>query len=79
MLINVKYFMLNYKSTVQCGHFVALILIAEKHLGQVFVSITPCASFLVSTAALNLLINLMSKNTAKATNIKLIRVFMKRP
>ncbi len=62
---------------MQFGHFVAFIFIVEKHLGHGLVSSATVSSVFVSAAALNLLINLMSKNTAKATKIKLINVFIK--
>ena len=68
----------HYMSEVQCGHFVALMLISLKHFGQTFVAgATSAAS--CSAAAFNLFINLMSKNTAKATITKLINVLMNIP
>ena len=71
----------NYNSEVQCGHFFAFILISEQQKGQVL-TVGAAASFsqaVFSAAAFNLLMNLTNKNTANATNIKLINELIKSP
>lgn len=64
---------------MQQGHLVALMLIVEKHFGQVFVVASSVTSSFLKAISLSLLIAFIIMKTDTTINIKLINVFMKTP